>query len=385
MVLAPAAEILSFRPRVLVVDDEPDVIELICDLVRGRIDCQLLFAHSVAEAADVLAHQGVEMMLADLQLPDGNGMDLVRKLHEMQPAAGAMIMTGHPSMDGAIEAMRQGAVDFLPKPFTPDQFIQRVQTALSRQAQRQRLEKRLGKMRLAVRRLNEARKMVGKKVDLLCNDLIGAYSDLSKQMDTVRVQEGFRHFIGGTEDLEQLLCHTMDWILRQVGYSNVGIWMAEASQDFQLGAYMKYTIPGDPPLVQALEQNLVGMVMRRGSLRLKGDELKQNLTPAELKFLDGHEVLGVNCTYLGETLAVILLFRDARSPFSDDDMTALQTMSPLFSVSLAKCVRGDVAGEDLGEDGPGGAPEADEDEGKKRKRRRGSRDDWWKRGEPPPF
>ena len=69
---------------------------------------------------------------------------------------------------------------------------------------------------------------MSKKVDLLCNDLSTAYGELSKQLDTVRTQEGFRKLLGEAKDLEQMLCHAMDWLLRQVGYCNIGIWLASA-------------------------------------------------------------------------------------------------------------------------------------------------------------
>ena len=68
--------------------------------------------------------------------------------------------------------------------------------------------------------------MVSKKVDLLCNDLIAAYGELSRQLEAVRTTEAFRGAISAIADLEQLLCHTMDWLLRQMGYANVAIWLA---------------------------------------------------------------------------------------------------------------------------------------------------------------
>ena len=94
--------------------------------------------------------------------------------------------------------------------------------------------------------------MVSQKVDLLCNDLVSAYSDLSKQLDSVRTQENFRKQIDVATDLEQLLCHTMDWLLRQVGNSNVALWLAGDDGAFQLGAYMKHTIAGDDTVSNAM-------------------------------------------------------------------------------------------------------------------------------------
>jgi hypothetical protein len=223
-----------------------------------------------------------------------------------------------------------------------------------------------------VRRLNDARKIVTKKVDLLCNDLIVAYGELSRQLDLVRTQEGFKNFLGDVKDLEQLLCHAMDYLMRQMGYSNIAIWLGGEATDFQLGAYMKYTIAGDKDLTQAMHQGVVPLASREGVLHLKGDAVHETLTPAELDYLADQEILAVNCTYLGEVLAVVVCFRDADKGFDDTDVACLKSISPLFAVALASVVRpsqGDSTEPD--DEYPKDPPRTD--------------DDWWKKGEAPPF
>lgn len=375
------------KPRVLIVDDEPAMVELIDDVVGHSIGCRLLSAGSVSEARKILASQPIELMVADVRLPDGDGMSLVSALNRCQPQASAMIVTGDPSVDRAIQALRSGAIDFLPKPFTSDQLLERVRLALRRQSLIARGEKRLLRLRDAVKRLNEARKIVSRKVDLLCNDLISAYGELSKQFDRVRTQEGFRKYISQSNDLEQMLCHAMDWLLRQVGYSNVAIWLAADDQKFQLGAYMKYTIPGSEDLTTAMGSGIIKHALREGSLHLSSDEARDRLTPAEIQHLAGQTILAVNCTYLAEPLAVVVLFRDEKTPFSEDHAAALQMISPIFAVSLASAVRPSPDDGDADDDsGPQGPDDHNDDSGHHRKSRGRSADaDWWKRGEPPPF
>jgi hypothetical protein len=221
-------------------------------------------------------------------------------------------------------------------------------------------------------------------VDLLCNDLVGAYTELSKQFDTIRTQESFRAAIGSAKDMEQVLCHAMDWMLRQVGYCNVAIWLAADEQQFQLGAYMKYTTPGEPPLTTAMKNGLVPMVQREGVVRMTGDEADERLTPAELEYLSDQAVLGINCTYLGEPLASVIVFRDGAKPFTAEDEEAMRTIAPVFACTLAAIVRESVSdplpGEDTlhEEDGP-----TSRDGGSEQDRK--SDADWWKRGEAPPF
>ena len=230
---------------------------------------------------------------------------------------------------------------------------------------------------------------IAKKVDLLCNDLINAYGDLSRQLDTVRISESFRGAIHSADDLEQMLCHAMDWLLRQMGYANVAIWLA-AEPGFQLGAYMKYTIPGEPALIEAMRQTLVPMVMRDGLVHLSATEVEERLSEDEAKFLKKQTILAAHCTYLGESLAQVILFRDADKPFTAADITTLRTIGPIFAVTLATMVRqGPTGEEDEGNDNPfyDGGSIAEEDDGSPKKPRKPRKDDgdWWKRGEEPPF
>ncbi len=370
--------------QILFVDDEPGMIELIRDSFEGEEGLQLHVASSAGEARNLIRDRKVDLLVTDLMLPDGNGMSLMRDLQRLQPQAGAMIVSGVNSADGAVTAFRGGAMDYVAKPFTQVELVERVRAAMSRQRTQLHQEVRLRKLKDAVRRLNAARKTVSKKVDLLCNDLVGAYTQVSRQMDGVRIQESYKQFISDCNTLEQLLCHSMDWLLRQVGYCNIGIWLTTADQELQLGAYMKYTVAAENDLVDSLQKNLLKMAIRRGFLRLREPETKAHLTPVEARHLSSHDVIAMTCTYLGETLGVLLLFRDKQAPFSDEDLAALRVFSPLFALSLAQAVRGaNVGGRDEDTDlfGDGGGPE----NGNEKQGKREDPSEWWKRGESPPF
>src|SRR3954464_14321475 len=89
-------------PRVLVVDDEPTLIELVGDIIGNNKQCQVIGARNIREAKKILAKEPIELMVADINLPDGNGMTLLPALKEHQPSASAIVITGAPSVDGAI-------------------------------------------------------------------------------------------------------------------------------------------------------------------------------------------------------------------------------------------------------------------------------------------
>ncbi len=374
------------RPRVLLVDDEPGLVDVLATAMAG-MDCAVTVARTLAQAKRHLTGGAFELLVTDIGLPDGDGLTLLSALRRHCPAAAAIVITGRPSVDHAVAALRDGAVDFLPKPFDHAQIVDRVRRALDRQATGVRAAKRLGRLRAAVRKLSASRRLVSRKVDLLCADLIGAYTDLAQQVDAVRTQEGFRKHValaGG--DLEQLLCHTMDWLLRELGPANVALWLAAEDGVFQLGAYMKHTVAGDDPVVEAMRTAILPPAARDGLLHCPGADLKGRLTKAQRQAFAAQDVLALSATYLGEPLATLVFFRDAASAFDDDAVAVLQAVGPVFATTLAAVVRDPAADDDA--DHPGGSPfadgpvlDTDDDDGETDQRP----ENWWKRGEPPPF
>ncbi len=388
-------------PVVLIVDDEPAMLELSRDILSREVPSKVFQATSIAEAKRIIDRESIGLMIADVKLPDGDGTTLIAHLQNVQPQAGAMIITGNATLEGSVTSFRNGAIDYLTKPFTATQFAERVSKAIAYQDGVARTEKRLVRLKSAVRKLNNARRMVSKKVDLLCNDLVTAYGDLARQFEDVRVKENFRKTVESAGDLEQMLCHTMDWILRSAGYCNIAIFLAGDDSSFELGAYMKYTVQGTKSLTDALKQGVVEQVAREEFIQWSDREAADALSPGELDHIPNYGVMAVNSTYLGESLATILLFRDGKSPFSADDAAMLRAIAPIFAhvlTTLAKKEGGEELVEEDGadvdfNDGPniGDGYWADEDSKDKNKfkdekpKKKKDDADWWKRGEPPPF
>lgn len=386
------------RPAVLVVDDEPGMLELSQDILSREGPGRVFQATSIAEARRIIDREPLGLLIADVRLPDGDGTSLIQHLQAVQPQAGAMIITGNATLEGSVSSFRSGAIDYLAKPFTATQFADRITRAIAYQEGVVRTEKRLVRLKSAVRKLNNARRMVSKKVDLLCNDLVTAYGDLARQFEDVRVKENFRKTVESATDLEQMLCHTMDWILRSAGYCNIAVFLAGDDSSFELGAYMKYTVQGTKSLTDALKQGIVDQVARDEFVQWTDREAADALTPAELDHIPNYGVMGVNSSYLGESLATIILFRDGKSPFSADDAAMLRAIAPIFAhvlTTLAKKEGGDLVEEDGAdvdfndETNIGDGYWADE-EGKpkpkdEKPRKKKDDADWWKRGEPPPF
>lgn len=118
----------------LVVDDEPDLRTLYeLSLLREGYDVDS--AGSVEEAWQRLAERGYSAVITDMRLPDGNGIDLLRRLEAAGRAEKTIMITAYGSAENAVEALKAGAFDYLTKPVDLRQFRTVVASALGRPAQ----------------------------------------------------------------------------------------------------------------------------------------------------------------------------------------------------------------------------------------------------------
>lgn len=120
----------SFSSTVLVVDDEPVVLDLF-QRVLGSRGMAVRTARNAEEAFALIDSEGFGCMLTDKNLPGVDGIELVRRMRQLQPYCACIIMTAYASTASAVEALRLGAVDYLEKPFDDmDRIAARVDNAL---------------------------------------------------------------------------------------------------------------------------------------------------------------------------------------------------------------------------------------------------------------
>jgi two-component system response regulator PilR (NtrC family) len=103
------------QSAVLVVDDEPDLCELLSITLR-RMDMNPRTAGSVTEAKRLLKVERFDLCLTDMQLPDGDGLELVQWIQQYSPRVPVAVITAHGSMETAVRALKLGAFDFVSKP-----------------------------------------------------------------------------------------------------------------------------------------------------------------------------------------------------------------------------------------------------------------------------
>lgn len=119
--------------RVLIVDDDEDMRATMTDFI-SRLGVRVSAVGNIAEAERSLRSENppFDLVLADLKLPGGSGMDVLKAAHARHPETLVTIVTGYASLETAIEAIRLGAYDYITKPFTLDEIGVQVRNMIAR-------------------------------------------------------------------------------------------------------------------------------------------------------------------------------------------------------------------------------------------------------------
>jgi PAS domain S-box-containing protein len=142
---------MSYAPKVLIVDDEPRM----CDSLKVLLSSQgyeTQTGYSGKEAMECLSRDNFDLVLLDIVMPDMTGHQLMDYINRQDRETVVILMTGHASVDSAVESLRRGAYDYLRKPFDFDQLLKRVGNALDQSRLKKEHELVSGKLELTEKR-----------------------------------------------------------------------------------------------------------------------------------------------------------------------------------------------------------------------------------------
>ena len=128
--------------RILVVDDELFVRELLLEFLSSQ-GYEVSLADSGEKAVKLLQAQPADVILLDLKMPGIDGIETLKQIKEIDPNALAIIMTGYPTIESSIEALRHGAYDYVVKPFKLNELKFSIEKAL----QEHRLKVEIGQLK----------------------------------------------------------------------------------------------------------------------------------------------------------------------------------------------------------------------------------------------
>ncbi len=124
---------MSKSPKILIVDDEKNILILL----KKVLDDMHYAVETCAEgikALSILNKQNIDVVLLDLNLPDLGGIEILKSISQMPQKPDVIIITAFGNIENAVEAMKLGAVDFMQKPFTPEQVRNTVMKVIERRS-----------------------------------------------------------------------------------------------------------------------------------------------------------------------------------------------------------------------------------------------------------
>ena len=122
------------KANVLVIDDELIVLES-CNRILNDEGYSVQAVQTGREGIDRLNKGKFDIVLTDLMMPDISGMDVLRKIMQIHPDTVVIMITGYSTVQTAVDAMKLGAYDYIPKPFTPEELSEAVDKALEKKRQ----------------------------------------------------------------------------------------------------------------------------------------------------------------------------------------------------------------------------------------------------------
>lgn len=115
--------------RILLVDDEPSILSVLSTLLKGR-GFETQPALGAAKALEMLRSESFDLMITDVRMQPIDGLELLKRAKGLHPSMAVIVITAYGSVESAVEAMKDGAFDYVTKPFKVDELLITVQRAL---------------------------------------------------------------------------------------------------------------------------------------------------------------------------------------------------------------------------------------------------------------
>jgi len=178
------------KPQLLLVDDDRHVLESMADWLRAQ-GYELVATASYTDALERLRQKTFDLVLTDVRLRDGDGFDLLEHCRRNWPATQVVLITGYGSPDGAIEAIRAGAFDYVTKPLISNELLMTIERAISQRSVKQendnlraQLDRRYGMDNIVGRdpRMLRVFEMISSVADTRATVLVTGESGTGKSM-----------------------------------------------------------------------------------------------------------------------------------------------------------------------------------------------------------
>jgi putative nucleotidyltransferase with HDIG domain len=159
------------QPSVLILEDQEEIRLLVTAMLKIRsLDCDV--ACCLSEARDLMGRNRYDLLFIDVNLPDGSGLSLVEEKKPDSPLV--VVMTGSNDIQTAVQAIRDGAIDYITKPFTVGHFLQRVDKAVEEWRGRRDVQHYARRLESLVQAKTEELSRSSRQIDEVCDMTVHA-------------------------------------------------------------------------------------------------------------------------------------------------------------------------------------------------------------------
>ena len=126
------------KRNVLIVDDDPDVLTMLERLLK-KLEYFPFVAKNGEEAVQIIDRHKIDVVVSDLVMPEMDGMELLKRVKSRKGDIPFVMITGHPTIETAVEAIKKGAYDYITKPFQVEEVQIKIDRALEKRGLRRSL------------------------------------------------------------------------------------------------------------------------------------------------------------------------------------------------------------------------------------------------------
>jgi DNA-binding NtrC family response regulator len=116
--------------RILIVDDEIDILELLELIITDRTEYEVVTTNLPLEVPELLKKEPFDLLITDLRMPDIDGIELIELVKQVDDQIPFIIITAYGTIESAVEAMRKGAFDYITKPFRQEQILLTIEKVM---------------------------------------------------------------------------------------------------------------------------------------------------------------------------------------------------------------------------------------------------------------
>ena len=261
--------------KILVIDDEQIVLNSCLKIFSQIPDFDIDTALSGAEGLEKTEAKRYDLVITDLKIPDINGMEILKTLRRKQPGVTIIIFTGYATVESVREALKLGAFDYIPKPFTPEELLDVVTNAIKAR-QNESDVKMLDTMAIVSHELKSPVSVVHTTADILLKGYLGKLAPEQKEtVETIirnceYLEDVIRNYIDlskmDIDDLESfkkdidLVRDVIQPILEMPEYQK-NMKNIKITTDFKVTP----KVYGDPNLLKIVITNLVNNAIKYGN------------------------------------------------------------------------------------------------------------------------